>query len=99
MRVVAGQTIGLFERLVIVRLFEVGTRRIMAVETKSRSGLREVVVEFAFTYFASLVRNVASAATHIERCMPTTALRDVDANLVAGEAEIFILVFAFGGLQ
>ncbi len=98
-RIVTSQTIGLFEWLIIVRLLEVGTRHVVAIETQSRSGLREVVIEFAFAYFPGLVRDVTSAATHVERCMTASALGHIYTNLMAAQTEILIFVFAFCGLQ
>jgi hypothetical protein len=98
MRVMASQAIGLIERLIVVRLFQIRARGIVTVETERRSRLGQVVIEFAFSNFACLVRNVASAATHIERSMATSALRDIDSDLVAGQTEILVFVFAFGRL-
>jgi hypothetical protein len=45
------------------------------------------------------MRNVAGAASHVQSCVAAAPLRNIDANLVAAQAEIFILVFAFRRLE
>lgn len=45
------------------------------------------------------MRNVTSAAPHIESRVAASALRDIDTDLVATEAEILVFVFTFCRLE
>ena len=99
MRIVASHAIGLFEWLIVMSLFQIRTRCVMAIKTKGWSRFGEVVIEFALADFASLMGDVASAAPHIECCVAASALRDVDTDLVATQAQIFIFIVAFSWLK
>jgi len=88
-RIVAGQAIRFVEGLILVRLLQVRTFRIVAVQAQGWGRLRQVKIKLCLSNFAGLMRNVARVATHIE-CGMTAALgRHIQSSLVATEAEVF----------
>src|SRR5208282_6823066 len=89
-RIVAGQTIGLLERLVLVRLGEVGVFSVVAVSTQRRRVLGQMILGFAVAFIAGLVRDVAGVAAHIERGVAAAALRDIHSLVVAGETKVLL---------
>lgn len=98
-RVVARKAISFVKGLIIVSFFQIRTRRVVTIKAELRSRFRKVIIEFALSDFACLVRNVASAATHIQRSVAATTLRNINSDFVAGEAEVLVLVFAFSGFK
>jgi len=91
-RVVARQAIRLGKGLVAVRLLQIGAVRIVAVETKCRSRLGQVEVEFCFANLASLMCGMAGVAAHIEGRVTAAFLWYIDADLVAAQAQILFLI-------
>jgi len=99
MWVVAAEAIGCRERLTVVCLDQVRIFRIVAIETECRCVLGQVLAEFALGRVARFVRCVAGTATHVERGMTAPLLRDIDADVVASQAEVVIFRGAIDRLQ
>lgn len=91
-RIVTADAVRSFEGLVLVRLLQVGTLHIMAVDTKCRRSFSQVIIELRLTHLARLVRGVASVATHIERGMAAAFLGNIQASVVAAQAQVFFLI-------
>jgi hypothetical protein len=88
MRIVALNTIGLGEGLILVRILQVGVLGVVTVETKRRSRLGEMEAVFSRRLRSGFVGSVADIASHIERGMATALLRNVQTGLMATEAEV-----------
>lgn len=97
--IVAAQAIGFVERLVVVRLLKTLVLGIVTVEAKLRSRLRQVEVELSLPFFTVLVRDVASAATHVQRRVAASVFRNIHAHAVAGQAEVVLFRAARGRHQ
>ena len=97
-RIVAGQAIGLFERLVLVRLLQVGVLHIVAIDAQRGSVLGQMVIKLALAPLARLVRDVASVAAHVEGGVAASLLWNIRSLRVAAQAEIVFLI-AGGWLQ
>src|SRR5581483_2870634 len=89
-RVVALQTIRGSERLPLVSLQEGFIFRVMALDAEGRHRLLQMCGKLELPTVAVLVRHVAGIATHIESCVTASALGNIDANFVAGEAEVVV---------
>jgi hypothetical protein len=72
---------------------------VVTIDAKRWRILCQVEIKFAFSALASLVRHMAGIAPHVQGCMTTAILRDVDSHLVAAEAKIRILTVSIGGLE
>src|ERR1039458_3568912 len=94
----AGQAIGFVEGLVVVRLLQVRTLRVVAVQAKGRRRLGQMEIKFDLADLAGLVGDVASVATHVKRSVSTAFRRNVCTLVMAGEAEVVLLI-ARGRLQ
>lgn len=92
MRVMAGQAIRLVEGLILVRLLQFSALGIVAVEAEGRRGLRQMKIKLYLPHFAGFMGNVASVATHVESCVPAALCRNIQAGLVAAQAEVLFLV-------
>lgn len=90
-RIVTGEAIGAGKRLILMSLRQIGVLRVVAIHAKSRRILGQMEIGFAVAFIARLMSGVAGRATHVERHMATSALRNVDALRVAGQTEIFFL--------
>ncbi len=66
MGIMALQTVGSAKRLPLMRLNESGVFDIVAVETKSRYALGEMLVKLDLAYFADFVCRVTGVASHVE---------------------------------
>src|SRR4051794_32025754 len=77
MWIMAAQTIGFVEWLIVVCFLKAFILGVVAVEAELRSGLRQVIVKLSLSFFTGLVSRVAGAATHIERSMTASVLRNV----------------------
>ena len=62
----------------------------MTFDAERGNRLREVILELDLTWFADLVRDVSGFAAHIQRRVPASLLRYVQANRVAAQAQIFL---------
>lgn len=62
---------------------------IVTIKAEGRSALGQVIVELDLSLLADLMGDVASLATHIQRCVTAALVGDVQPLLVAGEAQIF----------
>ena len=91
-RIVALYAVGGGERLSLVRLDQVRRSRIVTVEAQRRARLGQVIIELLFALLANLVGDVAGVAAHIQRRVPAAFLGNVDALVMAGEAEVLCLV-------
>src|SRR6266542_6558934 len=99
MRIMAVQAIGLAERLPLVRREQ---SRILGVVTglaKCRSIFRKVEVEFSNSPLAGLVRDMAGVAAHIHGGVMAAVFCIRQAGLMAGKAEVLVLVASGGGLE
>lgn len=92
MRVMAGQAIRLVKGLILVRLLQLCALGIVAVEAECRGGLRQMEIKLGLPHFAGLVGGVASVATHVEGRVPAALCRNIQAGLVAAQAEVLFLV-------
>lgn len=90
--IVTADAIRGLERLVLVRLLQVGTLDVMAIEAQSGRRFGEVIVELNFANLSGLVRDVAGVAAHVESGVAAAFGRDIEAGRVASKAEIFFLV-------
>jgi len=97
-RIVAGEAIGLFERLPLVCLHQLGVLYIVTIEAQCGSVLGQVVIEFTLAAFARLVRNVARVATHVERGVTAATRWNIRSLSVTGEAKI-VFLFPSGCFQ
>src|ERR1017187_6179416 len=97
-RIVASKTIGLFERLSLVRLHQLGILHIVTIEAQRGCVLGQVIIEFAFAAFTRFVRDVAGVASHVERSVTAATRRNIRSLRVAREAKIFFLL-SRGGFQ
>ena len=88
MRIVTLHTVGSSEWLSLVRLDQVRRSRVVTIEAKRGSSLREVVLEFNLGYVANLVGDVAGFATHFQRSVLAAVFRDVQSLRVAGQADV-----------
>lgn len=92
MRIMTAYAIGLSERLILVRFLQIGTLRIVAIETKCRSSLGEMKIELKFAHFPCFMDDVAAIAPHVERGMAAAFLGNIESGFVAGQAEVVFLV-------
>src|SRR5579872_1980642 len=98
MGIVTGEAISFFKRLVLVSLLQVGALGVMAIDAESGRGLGQMKIEFLLADLAGLVGHVAGFAAHIESGVAAAFLGNVQAGVMATEAEIFFLL-AGSGLQ
>ena len=91
-RIVAAYAVRSLEGLVLVRLLQVSILHIMAVDAEGRGRLGQVIVELYLAYLAGFVRGVARVAAHIEGSMAAAFLGNIQAGIVAAQAEIFFLI-------
>lgn len=98
-RIVAADTVGCSERLVLVCLLQIGIFRVVTVKAQCRRGFGQMKAILGSIFCTRLVRDVASVAPHIEGGMPAALLRDIHSFAMAGEAQIVVLAGARGGLQ
>jgi hypothetical protein len=96
MRIVAADAVRSFEGLVLVRLLQVSTLHIMAVDAESRRSFGQVIIKLRFPHLAGLMRGVASVAAHIEGGMAAPFLGNIQAGVVAAQAEVFFLISNLG---
>lgn len=93
MRIVAGQAIRRSERLVLVRLLQIGALGIMAIQAERRRRFGQMEIELRLSNLARLVRRVASLAAHVEGGVAAAVLPQIlRPNFMAGEAKIIFLV-------
>ena len=79
------------KRLALVSLDQAGVLRIVTVDTERRRSFGQVIVELDLALVASLVSDVASFATHVQRGVAAAGRWDVDALVVATQAKILVL--------
>ena len=72
---------------------------IVAVQAKRRRRFGQVIVEFRVARVAGLVGHVAGVAAHVERRVTAAVLRDIDADVMAGQAKVLVLGCSRGRLQ
>lgn len=82
-RIVTAHAVRSFEGLILVRLLQVSTLHIMAVDTERRGSFGQVIIELRLTYLAGFVRGVAGVAAHIESGVAAAFLGNVQAGIVA----------------
>ena len=99
MGVVAGETVGSGERLVVMRLSEVGILSIMTVKTQRGCVLGQVIIEFAFARATGFVRDVACVAASIQGGMPAAVFRNVHAYPMTRKTQILVFVCSGFSLQ
>jgi len=106
--VVALHAIGGCEGLTLMRFLQVGVLGVVAVEAERRSGLGEMEAILHRWIRSGFVGGVAGVAAHIERGMTAALFRDIEAGLMAIEAEVFLfasgdgfeeLVLVIGGVR
>jgi hypothetical protein len=96
---VASEAICFVEGLVLVRLLQVSILGVVAIHTERRRRFGQMEIELGLPNLAGLMRDVASVAAHVEGGVAAAVFpRVFRANLVAGEAEIIVLI-ARGGFQ
>ncbi len=78
-RIVAGEAVGLVDRLVLMRFANGCVLRIVAVDAQRRGVFGQMEVELALAGLAGLMRDVAGVAAHIERRVPAAALGHIHA--------------------
>jgi hypothetical protein len=88
----ASQAIRFFERLVVVRLLQIRTLGIVAVQTEGWRHLGQMEIKFGLSNLSGLMRDVAGVATHVEGCVSAALCRDIQAGLVAAQAEVLFLI-------
>jgi hypothetical protein len=91
-RIVALHTIGSGKRLVVMRLLQAGVLRVMTVEAELRRRFGQVISEFDVVGITGFVNGVTSAAAHIQRRVPASFFRNIQANRVTAQAKIFCFV-------
>ena len=72
-------------------LDERGILDVVAVDAERGNGLGQVIVEFLLSLFADFVRHVAGVASHVEGGVAAAFFGDVQALVVAIEAEVLAL--------
>ena len=92
MRIVALQTVGRAEGLVLMRLLQIRILRIMAIQAERRRSLGQMEAVLRRRFGAGLVGDMAGVAAHIERGMTAALLGHIQSGLVATEAEILFFV-------
>ena len=92
MRIMALDAIRSCERLSVVCFYQIGGAGVVAVETKCRCRLGEVIIELGLTLLARLVGRVTSIATRIERGMLAAFFRNIKALGVTFKTEILALI-------
>ena len=88
----ADKTISCRERLVVVRLAQVGVFAIVTVQTQSRRILSQVIVEFARPSVARLVGDVTGITTHVQSGVPAAVFCYAYSDPVTGETHIVVTV-------
>ncbi len=96
MGIVAFETVGRGEGLILMRLLQVSVLGVMTINTERRSWLGEVIFVFDGRLNASFVCSVACIAAHIKRGVTAAFLRDIHASLMAGEAKVFFFATILG---
>jgi len=91
-RIVTAHAISRGERLVLVRLLQIGALHVVAINTECRWRLGEMEVKLDFPHLSRLMRRVAGIAAHIEGRMPAAFLGNVQPGLVAAQAEVFLCI-------
>ena len=91
-RIVALNTVGRAEGLIVMRLLQVGILGIVAVNAQCGCRLGEVELVVNGRFRAGFVCQVAGIAAHVERGMAAAAGRHVHAGGVASEAKIVFSV-------
>ena len=95
-RIVTAHAVGLRERLVLVRFLQVGALYVVTIDAQRRRSFGQMKVELHLAGLARFVGGVAGVAAHVEGGVAAALLRDVDADLVAAQAEILLLVSRLG---
>jgi hypothetical protein len=90
-RIVACQTIGFLERLILVSLDQRAVFNIMAIQAKRRRSLCQVIPKFAIGTWPRFVIDMAGIATGVERQMPAAFFGHIQPDPVAAQAEIILL--------
>lgn len=96
MGVVALETVGCGEGLVIVCLLQVSVLGVMTIHTERRGRLGEVKFVFDGRLSAGFVCGVAGIAAHIKRSVTAALFGDINAGLMAGEAKVFFFAARLG---
>ena len=99
MRIVAGQAVGLFDRLVLMRFGDLRVFGIVTIQAQRRRSLGQMVTKLAIRIAAALVNGMAGIAVHIERRVTAALGRHVQPGGVAIQTEIVGLGGARHGLQ
>jgi len=97
-RIVALQTVGRREGLIVMRLLQALVFRVMTIQAQSRRALRQVKLVFYAEISTGFVADVTSVAPHVERGVPATFFVSIRSLVMAGEAQVLFFV-ARGGLQ
>jgi hypothetical protein len=82
-RVVTGQTIRLFERLILMRLRQIDVLYVVAIQAQRRGRFRKVILEFCTRARPGLVIGVAGVTTCVERQVTAAFLRRILSDRVA----------------
>ncbi len=90
-RVVAGDTVGLFERLILVRFGQLRVLRIVTIQAQRWTRLLQMLCEFTVAARTGLMSFVARIAAHVQRHVATSFFWRVRSDGVAAQAEIFLL--------
>src|SRR5208282_3973726 len=96
MRIVAAKAIGFFKGLVLVRLLQRCIFWIVAIDAERGRRFGQMEIELSLSDFTGLMRGVTSVAAQVERGVAAAVLSGIrGSNVVAGEAEIVLLVARF----
>src|SRR6202795_260408 len=107
-RIVALNAVRAREGLVLMSLLQVPLLLVMAIQAERRRGLGQVKIEFRFTSLARLVGQMASLTAHVQRGVTTALFWNIQASLVAAQAEILFvgaggcfqqLILVLGGMR
>ncbi len=107
-RIVAGDTIGFFEWLILMRFGQLRVLRVVTIEAQRRTRLFQVLREFPVAARTSFVSFVTGVATHVQRDMAAAFFGSVCADGVAAQTEVFFdftrsrlqqLIFVFAAVR
>src|SRR5271166_1815868 len=98
MRIVALEAVRASKRLSLVSLDERIVFHVVAIDTKRRNALGEMVIELNLARFPGLMGYVAGVAAHIERGVSAAFRRHIQSLSMAIEAQVFAL-FTAGRFQ
>ncbi len=90
MGIVTFDTVGRGERLVLMSLLQRCILGVVAIETKSGSGLGQMKFVFSRWLSARLMGDVTRVAPHLQRGVEASFRRNIQPSLVTAAAEILL---------